>query len=257
MALIQAVGFVNEQTSATINVPIANTGAGGPSGLILLISNYIDTKQPTSFVAGNSNVTVANVTANNTSDNYFHSIWSIKNVASGINTATIHMSASGFVCGFVIEESGLGDFDQGSNNRSVGSTTWTSNNITTTSALEVAYTMAFTPGVNVAFVAGNNWTQLSGNNITNGTVQETTNGLLDIYGMRQALSSIGTYQGNGTGPNDTYVTLIASFISLPTAFSGFKMYANGTFQSLNMVELAGSNNKMYANGTIVSSQFIE
>jgi len=142
-------------------------------------------------------------------------IISVHNVAAGVTSVAINFSATEWSCAIVAEESGLAtsaNLDQvNATAQGGGLTTWTSGNVTTTQASEVAYGFSFVPnGASLAFVPAAGWVALSGTGISSGQVFDATDGLT-LFGIRQALSSTGTYAASGTGPNDQYTSGIATY----------------------------------------------
>jgi hypothetical protein len=216
MSHIQSVGFFNDQTGATTNITLTQSTTAG-STLIFSVVNYIDTKHVTSVTAGSSTVTVADYAVSDSSDNFFVQFFSIPNVAGGISSVSVTMSASGFMAGQVSEESGLlttAPFDQATGQRQAGVTSWTSGNVTTTQALEVAYGISFVPAVvaGASFgTPGVGWSVLTGTGITAGVSSESTAGI-SVFGIRQNLSSTGTYSANASAAtNDTYYSVISTY----------------------------------------------
>lgn len=215
MSVAQAVGFFNDQTSSTVNVTLASTGS---NSLILLLVNYISTIHGTSFVAGAASVTAADFTFTDSNDNFLISYWSIPSIASGLTTATLHMSTSAFLAGIIIEETNLvtsAAFDQSSSNYQIGATSWTSNSTPTTSqASEIAYGAILVPAVVAGAyygTLGSGWAALSGTGITAGVSSEATAGM-SLLGIRQVLSTTGTYAATGSAAtNDSYAALIGTY----------------------------------------------
>lgn|SRR6185312_10079287 len=219
MAVAQAVGFSNDQTSSTITIPLSATGAG--NSLIVMFANYISTKHGTSLVAGSGTSSAADFTDTDSNDNFLLSYWSLLGIAGGLTSAVLHMSTSAFVAGILIEESGLATssaFDQSQFNYQTGAVIWTSNNTpTTTQASEIAYGMAMVPAVVTGAsygTLGSGWSIFTGSGLTAGVSSETTAGV-SVLGIRQVLTSTGAYAANGgvgnTATNDSYAVTVGTY----------------------------------------------
>jgi len=213
-AVLQAVGFdCGHVTTCTIGSGQGWSATTANSTVVFLIA-YGGGTISNATVGANSSTTADKNIAGGGGGNI--AIFSVHGIAGGVTSVSVTLSATEWVCVIVAEESGLStsaNLDQANATAGAGGQiTWNSGNVTTTQASEVAYGYAYYPASTTQTMTPDaGWSKLSGTGIdANGGVFETTDGLA-IYGVRQVLSSTGTYANSGTAPNGQYTAGIATY----------------------------------------------